>query len=301
MTHWTARIPVPVAAAGVLLASIAFGLVPYFSRGLTESGLAPQAVAFYRYMLTALLLLPILARNLRHWREILWGLVAGMTMGLGWIGYVSALETIPASTVGVLYMTYPVFTVVIAWVLFADPPTRRALLASGLIVLAAFVAGGPAAVARGDIPALLLSLAAPFGFGVGICVLVHRLSRIEPLARIASVALGATLGILPLIAGSSAAEVVPGDRETWVLVAGIALIAALVPQLIYTVCSPIIGTSRSAVFGSVELPTMFAVGVFAFGEELTAPQIVGCVLILSAILLVQSRATRNVTTTIAKH
>ncbi len=106
-------------------------------------------------------------------------------MGLGWIGYVTALEKLPASTVGVLYMTYPVFTLVIAWAVFGDAPTRRAMLAAGLIVVAAVIAGSPASEAAEHLPALLLSLAALFGFGFGICVLVHRLSRIAPLARIA--------------------------------------------------------------------------------------------------------------------
>ena len=84
------------------------------------------------------------------------------------------------------------------------------------------------------------------------------------------------------------------------MIAGIALSSALVPQLIYMVCSPIIGAARAAVFGSVELPTMIAVAVFALGDPLTSSLGVGCALILSAILLVQSRPTRNVANTINK-
>lgn len=300
ISPWTSRVPVSIAALGVLVSSIGFGLVPYFSRGLTDNGVAPHAVAFYRYTLAAVFLFPIVLRNRRYWREICWGLVSGVTMGLGWIGYVSALETAPASTVGVLYMTYPIFTVLIAWLLFSEPPTRRAVLASGLIFLAALIAGAPGAVLVEQIPALVMSLAAPFGFGLAICVLVHRLSRIEPLARIASVSLGAILGLTPLMLSSAPAEVIPQDRDTWVLIVGIATLSALVPQLIYMICSPIIGAARSAVFGSVELPTMFAVAVFALGESLTWSQIIGCVLILSAILMVQSRATQNVANHISK-
>jgi hypothetical protein len=37
-----------VAVSGVLFASVCFGFVPYFSRGPTELGVAPFAVAFYR-------------------------------------------------------------------------------------------------------------------------------------------------------------------------------------------------------------------------------------------------------------
>ncbi|MGI9368846.1 MAG: DMT family transporter [Ruegeria sp.] len=293
-------LPVFWAATGVFVASVCFGLVPYFGRSLTEQGMAPFAVAFYRYVLAAIVLLPILLRQVKAWREVLWGLVTGVAMGLGWIGYVTALETLPVSTVGVLYMTYPVFTVIIAWLLFGDKPTRRALIASGLIVLAAVIAGNPSAVPVSQLPALLFSLAAPLGFGFGICVLVHRLSRIPPLARIASVSLGSFVGLVPLMLMSHADQILPKTTDGWILIAGIAIVSALVPQLIYSVCSPIIGTSRTAVIGSVELPTMFAVSVFAFGEQVTPPQAIACVLVVSAIILTRSRATRNVTTNITK-
>ncbi|MDF1726966.1 MAG: EamA family transporter [Sulfitobacter sp.] len=289
-----------VAVGGVLFASICFGLVPYFSRGLTDQGLAPYAVAFYRYILAAVVLLPTLVMHRAKWREILWGMVAGGVMGLGWVGFVTALETVPASTVGVLYMTYPVFTIAIAWMLFGDRPTPRSLVASGLIVIAAIIAGSPASVPLSQIPTLIVSLAAPLGFGFGICVLVYRLSRIPPLARIASVSLGSIIGLAPLILSSEVGDVLPEGGNDWFLIVGIGLVTALVPQLIYTVCSPVIGATRTAVVGSIELPTMFAVGAFAFGEVITGAQAFACALVLSAIALTQSRATRTVTTVISK-
>lgn len=299
-TQARTTIPSALAVFGVLFASICFGLVPFFSRGLTEQGVAPYAVAFYRYIVAAILLLPVLIMHRKAWREICWGLSAGAVMGLGWIGYVTALETLPASTVGVLYMTYPVFTLIIAWALFADAPTRRALLAAGLIALAAIIVGSPASVPLQQIPTLLMSLAAPFGFGFGICVLVHRLSRIAPLARIASVSLGSVLGLLPLMVSADAAELLPKGQSDWILIIGIGLVTALVPQLIYTICSPMIGASQTAVVGSIELPTMFAVGFLAFGEAITAPQAAACALVLGAIAITRSRKTHTVTTVIAK-
>lgn len=292
--------PYSLAVAGVLFASICFGFVPYFSRGLTDQGLAPYAVAFYRYILAAIVLLPALLKHRSKWREIVWGMVAGAVMGLGWVGYVTALETVPASTVGVLYMTYPVFTIAIAWVLFGDQPTRRGLVAAGLIVVAAIIAGSPASMPPDQIPTLLVSLAAPFGFGFGICVLVHRLSRIAPLARIASVSLGSVIGLAPLILSSEVGEILPRGATDWFLIVGIGLVTALIPQLIYTVYSPIIGATRTAVIGSIELPTMFAVGVLAFGEAISGAQAVACALVLGAIALTQSRSTRTVTTVISK-
>lgn len=221
-------------------------------------------------------------------------------MGLGWIGYVTALEKLPASTVGVLYMTYPVFTLIIAWAVFGDTPTRRALLAAGLIIVAAVIAGSPTSVPSEHLPTLLISLAAPFGFGFGICVLVHRLSRIAPLARIASVSLGSVLGLAPLILGAGAGEILPTQQSDWLLIVGIGLVTAFVPQLIYTICSPVIGASQTAVVGSIELPTMFAVGFLAFGEAISLPQALACALVLGAIAITKSRKTLTVSTVLAK-
>ena len=221
-------------------------------------------------------------------------------MGLGWIGYAYALETAPVSTVGVLYMTYPVFTLVIAWALFRDSPSRRAVTASMLIVLAATLASSPAAVSLEQLPTLAISLAAPFSFGFAICVLVHRLSDLPPLARIASVSLGSMAGLIPLIASSAAPEVLPKGATDWLLIVGIGLVTAFIPQLVYTVCAPIIGTVRTALLGAIELPTMFFVGLFLFGERISIAQSLACVIVVSAIVFSGSKVTKNVATNIAK-
>lgn len=273
-----------LASLGVLFASLCFGVLPYFARGLTEQGMPPHVIAFHRFTLAAVVLSPLLVRNRHKARAILWGLGAGAAMGLGWIGYVAALRSAPVALVGVLYMTYPVFTLLIAWVLFQTKPTLRASGAAGLIILAAFVASGPAAVDSDVLPALLLSLAAPMGFGLGITVLVYRLTALPPMARIAAVSLGSVLGLLPLVVTSDPSALVPEDGQGWVLLAGIALGTALIPQLVYSICAPIAGAAQTAVIGSIELPTMFAVGLLAFGESISPGQITACLLILVAIL-----------------
>jgi len=283
-----------LASLGIFAASLGFGLVPFFSRSLTDQGIAPHAVAAYRYVFNAIVLLPIILINLHQWRGMLWGAVAGALMGLGAIGYITALETVPVSTVGVLYMTYPVFTVLLAWLFFRDHPSARAIVSALIIVLAAAIASSPVAISPDQLPTLLLSLTAPIGFGFGICTLVHKLSSIKPLARVASVSLGALLGLTPLIVVTPAAELFPRDTADWMLIAGIALGTAFFPMLIYCICSPMIGTSRSAVIGSIELPTFFLVGLIAFGEAITWPQATACAMILFAIAITPSKSARNV-------
>lgn len=283
-----------LAGAGVLFASACFGLVPYFARSLTDAGLAPHAVAFYRYLLAGLVLAPLAWRWRHQGRTLAWGFGIGVVMALGWVAYVRAVASAPVSVVGVLYMTYPAFALAFAWVLFAERPRVRALVAAGAILLAAALVASPAAVDPAQLPLLILSLAAPAGFGFGIAVLVHRLTAVPALVRVGVVSLGSLVGLMPLVVATPASALIPAQASDWVLVLGIGLGTALVPQLIYTLCSPIIGTARTAMAGSVELPVMFAIGWWAFGESLGPAQWIACALILGAIVLTPAPRSRAV-------
>lgn len=287
------------ATLAVVAASVGFGLVPYFARTLTAEGMAPHAIAFFRYAFAATVLLPFVWRARFQWVPLSWGLAAGIVMGVGWIGYVRAVEIAPVSTVGVLYMTYPVFTLLIAWLMFGDVPRRRAILAALMIVGAAVLATSPDALRADQLPALVLSLAAPLGFAFGINVLVHKLTVLKPVVRIACVSLGSVLGLLPLMGMTSETELFPVTASGWWLVAGIAFGSALVPQLLYTVAAPVIGTARTAIAGSFELPTMFLVGWFAFAEPVGAAQWLACAIVILAIALTPGKSIRSVAANIA--
>ena len=288
-----------LATLAVIAASVGFGLVPYFARTLTAEGMAPHAIAFFRYAFAAIVLLPFVWRARSQWAALVWGLVAGIGMGVGWIGYVRAVEIVPVSTAGILYMTYPVFTLLIAWLMFGDVPGRRPILASLMIVAAAALASAPDTITADQVPALVLSLAAPLGFGFGINVLVHKLTALKPVVRIACVSLGSVLGLLPLMVTTPVAALFPVSASGWWLVAGIAFGSALVPQLLYTVAAPVIGTARTAIAGSFELPTMFLVGWFAFGEPIGGVQWIACVIVISAIALTPGKSIRSVAANIA--
>lgn len=286
-----------LATSLVVLACACFGTIPYFAKSLTDAGIASYAIAFYRYGLSAFVLLPLLLRispALR--RTIAWGLVSGMSVGLGWIGFVAALDTVPVSSLGVLYMTYPVFTLLIGWIWFRDLPSKRAVSGALMVVMAALLASSPAAIEPHHLPAMLLSLSAPISFGFGINVLIHKLTPLPALARVGTFSVGATASLLPLLLLSAPHEVLPQSAEQWWLVIGLAFGTALLPQLIYTTFAPMIGAARSAVAGSIELPMMFLVGLLFLNETIGAVQWVACVLVTTAIVMTPARATRNLST-----
>ena len=283
-----------LATLGIVFASVGFGMVPVFARSLTDAGMAAHAVAFYRYVLAVTVLMPLVWRWRHHPRTLAWGALVGVVMGLGWVGYVRAIEVVPVSTAGVLYMTYPAFTLAFSWALFGDRPSGRGIIAALMIVAAAAIVSRPGAVPAEHLPALILSLAAPAGFGLGISVLVHRLTDIPALARIGIVSAGSVIGLAPLMLATPLTAILPVDATGWLMVVGIGLGTALIPQLIYTVCSPMVGTARTAMAGSIELPVMFAVGWFFFNEALHASQGVALILVIAAIVMTPAKRARSI-------
>jgi drug/metabolite transporter (DMT)-like permease len=276
----------PAAATAVIaFTAVLFGLVPLFARELQATGAGPASIALYRYALSALVLAPFLPLAPAKRREALLLGGAGVAMGLGWIGYLEAIAAAPVAAAGVIYMSYPLFSVLFAWLLLGQRPTPRALGAGVLIVAAAALLLDAGALRPEAAAALLWSLPAPVTFGLIVVVLCAMTPTLRPLERMAAGMSGASLGLAPLAFSIEAATVLPGDADGWALVAGLGLLTALLPQLLYTLAAPRVGPARAAAAGGFELPTMLAIGWLAFGEPLGPRETAAAAMTLTAIAL----------------
>jgi len=274
-----------LATATIVVASLGFGLVPLFARGLLDAGMAPASIAFWRFALTGILLLPLAWRRHRPGRAALWAVGAGIALGLGWIGYANALRFASVATVGVVYMSYPLFAMLFAWLLLRQRPGLRAWIGGALILLAAGLALTPGGQAPGNYQALLLSLSAPLTFGAAIAILTVKLQGLTPLERVLFASLGSTAALLPVLLVLGPSAFIPTDAHQLLLLLGVAVVTAALPQLLYVVAAPKVGAARAAVAGSMELPTMFLIGWLAFDEAIEPVHIFAGVLVVTAILL----------------
>ncbi|MEO1191260.1 MAG: DMT family transporter [Pseudomonadota bacterium] len=279
----------------VMLASIGFGSVPFFAKTLSDAGMAPAAVAASRYFLTALFLLPFVNLTRAGRSATGWAVLSGALVGLGWISFVEALKIMPVASAGLIYMTYPVFTLLIVWLWLRQTPALRAIIAALMILAAAAAIIGPKAQTGFSAYALLMALTAPFTFGFAVAVLTNKLGPLKPMSRIAAFALGCLLGLIPLLVNLEATAIWPSGPEVWLSVLAIALLTALLPQLLYATYAPRIGAAKSAMAGSVELPTMLAIGWLLFGEPLGPWELAACLVVLTAILITPVRPARTPT------
>ena len=117
--------PTPsLATLMVAVAAMFFSLVPWFAKNLAEAGIASPSISAFRFGLAALVLSPFLRFSRAKRATTFWAMAAGLGLGLGWIGYVEALKTATVATVGVMYMTYPLFTLAFAWMWRRETPAR---------------------------------------------------------------------------------------------------------------------------------------------------------------------------------
>jgi drug/metabolite transporter (DMT)-like permease len=82
--------------------------------------------------------------------------------------------------------------------------------------------------------------------------------------------------------------------SNWPHVLGISLLAGLIPNILFSVAAPVIGSARAAMAGSMELPTMFVVGWLAFGEEINFLTAFAGALVLAAILITPSTSPKPI-------
>lgn len=269
----------------VIAACVSFGMVPLFARLLLESGMSPAAIGFFRYAFSGIVMLPFLPLARAKRREAVRLIGAGVFMGLGWISYLNALETVSVAAVGLVYMTYPVFALLLAWLLVRQTPSARAWAGCALVLTAALI------VFDGTLTdaaswSLLLSLPAPVMFALIIVVLTCLTPTLSPLEKLACGMVGSMIGLAPVVAMTDPAAFVPHDGDVWLTILAMGFTTALIPQLLYTLAAPKIGPGRTAAAGAVELPTMIALGWIAFGEVVGPREIIASALVLAAILLV---------------
>ena len=270
----------------IVFSCICFGSVPFFAKHLVEMGLCSAFIALSRYLVTAFLFFRFLDIRSQYKSESFWAIASGLGVGLGWIAYVEALKNAPVASVSVIYMTYPLFTLLASWILIRNKPGARAIIASALILLASMLAFAPGNLSEAAMSSLMLAFLAPLSFGISIAILTDKLHNLSPMQRLTGFAAGAALGLFPVaISTQSMSGLVALPTMAWLLLIGLAVFTALVPQYLYSRFAPVIGPAKSAMAGSVELITMFAIGFLAFGEALGLAQISSGLLVIVAIII----------------
>jgi drug/metabolite transporter (DMT)-like permease len=281
----------------VLASAAGFGAMAIFGKLAYAAGVGTPTLLAVRFSIAAVVLWGLLAARrqpARVSRRTLGGLL--LMGGLGYVGqafaFFTALETIPAATTSLLLYTYPAMVSVLAWLFLRQRITRAGAVALALATLGcALVLGGPSAAQGGG-------ALDPAGVGWALtAAVVYSLYIIAgtPITAGAPPLVGATYIISAAAAVFTGAGLLGGSLrftfgpEGWAVIVAIALVCTVLPVAAFVVGLARLGPARASILSTVEPLVTIALAALALGERISATQIVGGALILSAVLALQRR------------
>ncbi len=200
--------------------------------------------------------------------------------------YFAALERLPVGVLVLLLYVYPVFVVLLAWLLERERPTQTALLAMGLalvgIALTTDLSG------QVGLLGVLLALASAAVYATYLLVSA-RVSRVSDPVRISGyVFVGAALSFTAL-AWLDGRFQVPGSLPDWGLLLGISTVATVFPVVLIFVGLRRIRATQASIVSMLEPLFTIALGVLILGERLSLAQLLGGSLVLLSVVILQRR------------
>ena len=268
----------------------------FFFNGVVLRELPPLTVVFLRVTLAAMMLLPLLRLYKVRFPDSLSGWAPFIAIGLlnnvlPFSLVVMGQTYIPSGLASILNATTPLFTVVVMAVAGEEKlhVRRIAGVVAGLIGVI-ILQGGAFGWESGQGLGILLCLAAAFSYGLSALLARRCLSNSPPLGT-ATFQLLASAAMMTAVAGLVERPwqlPMPG-AVTWLAVIGL---AALSTALAYIVFFQILRRSgaTNVMLVTLLIPvTAILLGVLVLGETISAREIVGALVIGSALLVIDGR------------
>lgn len=279
--------PPPATLTGMLLAvlgALGFATLGIWGKLAADVGLNPFAALTWRFLLVALILLPM------TWRSVTWEargrmLRVGLLYGLATTFYFAALERITVGTTSLLLYLAPAFIILFSWIVGHKPSYAQL----GAVVLAAaglsLIVGLPGPADRDQV-GLLLAGAAAAAYAIYLLANERLLRGLPPMATTAHMALTAAV-YFAVYALLTQQFQIPSQLSHWGIVLGMAVAATLIPVPALFAAIQRLGAANASLIATLE--PLFAVLLAAavLGEPLRPTLVLGGAFILGGAVLAQ--------------
>jgi drug/metabolite transporter (DMT)-like permease len=272
-------------AALIILSSMAYGAMPVMVRLAYADGASTFTVLFLRFSIAAVFMLGIMAASRTAFPR---GKMLLALVLLGTIGYVAqslsyylALSMASASLIALLLYLFPILVTAVSTLVFHEPLTRVKVVALVIALSGAALTIGPAG--SGSWLGIGMGLVNAVAYGVYILVSSRLLRSIPPLPASAVIILSAGV----VYTGMAAAQGFrfPAHLSGWAAIIGLATVSTVLAIGLFLAGLQRIGPTTAAILGVVEPATAVLLAVLVLGESLSAGQVAGGALILSAVVL----------------
>ena len=282
-----------------ILSSASFGLVPLFSLPLLRAGVGTPTILFYRMGIAALCM-GVMAwathRDLKiGFKDLMMFLSLGGLYAATSLWLLMSYSYIPSGMATTVHFLYPLVVSLIMILFFRERRSWRLLAAALLSVVGvALLSWGEedsTSTVRG-IAMVLVTVVTYACYIVGVNK--TRVARFDSVVLTFYVLLSGAAMFFVYGIISSGIERLPGLYLTGDVVL-LALVPTVVSNLTLVLAVKHIGSTMTAILGSMEPLTAVLVGVFCFGEQFGIFSVAGLCVIVTAVIVVilQARSQRT--------
>ena len=215
-----------------------------------------------------------------------------VTLGLGvvytamTVCFFLSLRFLTAGIATIILYTYPTFVVALSVSLLGEAATTRKLISLALATSGVALVAGTGSVS-------VTPIGTGLALGAALCYAVYTTGSralspsVAPRALMLGVLVGATASMLVFGVVDGGLALPTGPAEIGVVL-GLALVATVVPHLLFYEGVARLEASRVGLVSTVEPVVTVALGAAFLGEPVTLAIVAGGVLVLSGVLLVHS-------------
>lgn len=285
-----------LASGSIILAGILWGTMGLFVRGLSADDFTSMEIVSLR-VLAALLLMAVVI--LLYKKELFrirlrdcWCFIGTGILSLTFFNfcYFHTIVITSMSVAAILLYTAPIIVVLLSALLFKEKINGKKIGAMflaflGCVFVTGIIGGEGLTISPTGI---LIGLGSGLGYALYSIFSRYAIERgYESFTISFYTFLFAAVGILFLVpVRETATKLVNGNTgQDLLLVFGIALIATVLPYILYTFGLSRVENGKASIMASIEPVVATLLGILIFGESLTAAGTIGVVLVLAAIIL----------------
>ncbi|MDE6574753.1 MAG: DMT family transporter [Muribaculaceae bacterium] len=273
------------------IAAAAYGTNPIFAVPLYESGMNPDSVLLFRYLLGLPLLAAIMAVRKTGFRlsgkEAVSTAVPGILMGMSSLALFESYNYMNVGIASTLLFVYPLMVALLMSLFFKEKfrlSTGICLLITGCGLALLMKPGDDATLSVYGCVAVFISA---LTYAVYI-ILVNVSSTVRSIPTIKLLFYVLLWGCLLFAARMALASgaTVPASGEAWLNVAALALIPTVISFACTTKAIQLIGSTPTAILGALEPVSAVVLSMLVLGQSISPREIAGGILIILATTIV---------------
>lgn len=274
------------------LSGVLYGSIGYFGATLLASGLSLPNLLLWRFLLSAIFLLPLAVRWYRARNEIHFGSLAKLfVLGAVFYGGSTALYFEASTYIGtglamVIFFAYPIVVLFLSTFFHKSRFTRVTVISLVLIVL------GCSMIAVGqslpiNMYGLLLAVLSGVGYAVYVFFSKEASRSVPPTLATFSVCTGGILFFLGMMFWFGDSLQAPSTSFQLLNATLFSVMGTVLPVMLMLLGLRTISASKASIISVLEPVTTLIVGSLVLGEAISSMQYVGALIILCSAVFVQ--------------